>query len=78
MSQLLSIIHKIFKGFDANPLLHTYVNFLDISKAFDRVWQEVLIFKFRSYGISGSLLCPFISFLSERIQGVVLNSQASE
>ena len=37
MSQLLSITHKIFEGFDANPLLDTCGIFLDISKAFDRV-----------------------------------------
>ena len=54
-------------------------NFLfDISKAFDRVWYETLIFKLRSYGISDSLLCLFNSFLSERFQRVVLNGQASE
>ena len=53
-------------------------NFFDISKAFDRVWHEYLIFKLRSYGISDSLLRLFNSFLSERLQRVVLNGQASE
>ena len=53
-------------------------NFFDISKAFDRVWHEALIFKLRSYGISDSLLRLFNSFLSERFQRVVLNGQASE
>ena len=52
--------------------------FFDISKAFNRVWHEALIFKLRSYGISDSLLCLFNSFLSERLQRVVLNRQASE
>ena len=37
-----------------------------------------LIFKLRSYGISDSLLCLFNSFLSERLQRVVLNGRASE
>ena len=78
VSQLLSITHEIFKGFDANPSLDTCGIFLDISKAFDRVWHEALIFKLRSYGISDSLLRLFNSFLSERFQRVVLNGQASE
>ena len=51
---------------------------MDISKAFDKVWHEALIFKLRSYGISDSLLRLFNSFLSERFQRVVLNGQASE
>ena len=78
VSQLLSITHVVFKGFDVNPSLGTCGIFLDISKAFDRVWHEALIFKIWSYGISDSLLCLFNNFLSERLQRVVLNDQASE
>ena len=52
IAQLLSITHDIFKGFDANPPLDTRGIFLDISKAFDRVWHNGLIFKLRSYGVS--------------------------
>ena len=74
----MSITHAIFKGFDANPSLETCRISLDISKAFGRVWNEALIFKLRSYGISDSLLCLFNSFLSERLQRVILNGQASE
>ena len=78
VSQLLYITHEIFKGFDANPSLDTCGIFLNISKAFDRVWYEALIFKLRSYGISDFLLRLFNSFLFERLQRVVLNGQASE
>ena len=53
-SQLLSITHKVFKGFDANPSLDTCGIFLEISKAFHGVWHEALIFRLRSYGISDS------------------------
>ena len=76
--KLLSITHEIFKGFEANPSLDTCGIILVISKAFDRVWHEALIFKLRSYGISDSLLRLFNSFLSERFLRVVLNGQASE
>ena len=78
VSQLLSITHDILKGFDANPPLDTRGVFLDISKAFDKVWHEGLIFKLKSYGISGSLLLLIQSFLSGRSQRVVLDGQTSE
>ena len=78
ISQLLSITHDIFKGFDSNPSLDTRGIFLDISKAFDRVWHEGLIFKLQSYSISSSLLRLLKDSLSDRIQRVVLNGQASD
>ena len=77
ISQLLSITHEIFKGFDANPPLDTCGVFLDISKAFDKVWHEGLIFKLQSYGISGCLLSLLKDFLSDRLQRVVINGQSS-
>ena len=75
-----AVIHnaQIFKGFDANSSLDTCGIFLTISKAFDRAWQEALIFKLLSHAISDSLLCLFNSFHSERLQRVVLNGHASE
>ena len=78
VSQLLSITHEIMTGFDATPILDTRGVFLDISKAFDRVWHEGLIFKLKSYGISGSLLSLIQNFLSGRSQRVVLDGQSSE
>ena len=78
VSQLLYIIHEIFKDFDAHPSLDTCGIFFDISKIFDRVWHETLIFKWPSYGISDSLFCLFSSFHSERLQRLVLNGEASE
>ena len=52
--------------------------FLDISKAFDKVWHEGLIFKLRRNGISGNLLAFFQNYLSNRHQRVVLNGQESK
>ena len=43
--QLLSITHEIYKLFDCNPSLDVRGTFLDISKAFNKVWYEGLIFK---------------------------------
>ena len=76
-SQLLSIVHDIYASFDQSPTLEVRANFLDISKAFDKVWHEGLIFKPEHIGISGNLLNLLKSFLNNRFQRVVLNRQCS-
>ena len=47
--------------------------FLDISKAFDEVWQEGLIFKLKTYGVECNLLKLLENYLTDRQQRVVLN-----
>ena len=76
-SQSLFIAHDIYASFDQNPTLEVRANFLDISKAFDKVWHEGLIFKLEHIGISGNLLSLLKSFLNNRFQRVVLNGQCS-
>ena len=49
-----------------------------MSKAFDKVWHEGLIFKFESRSISNALLGIIERFLESRFQRVVLNDQTSE
>ena len=51
--------------------------FFDLSKAFDRVWHEGLIYKLRLFGINGSLLAWFQNYLSDRQQRVVLGGKLS-
>ena len=51
--------------------------FLDISKAFDKVWHEGLIFKLKQNDISGELLHILSDFVSSRKQKVALNGQNS-
>ena len=51
--------------------------FLDISKAFDKVWHEGLLYKLKSMGISGELYNLLENYLSGRFQRVVLNGQTS-
>ena len=51
--------------------------YLDISKAFDRVWHDGLIYKLKRCGISGQLLSVLQSFLKDRKQRTVLNRQCS-
>ena len=49
--------------------------FLDISKAFDKVWHEIMIYKLKQNGISGKLLNIIKYFLDSRKQTVVINRQ---
>ena len=51
--------------------------FLDISKAFDKVWHKGLIFKLKTYGVEGKLLKLLENYLTDRQQRVVLNDQMS-
>ena len=76
-NQLLSIVHSIYADFDQSPSLEVRANFLDISKAFDKVWYEGLLYKLETVGISGNLHKLFQSFLSDRFQRVALNGQSS-
>ena len=49
--------------------------FLDITKAFDRVWHKGSLHKFKTIGISGNLLNWFANYLSNRKQRVVVNGK---
>ena len=51
--------------------------FLDISKMFDRVWHDGLLFKMEKIVI-GNLFQLIKSFLSVRFQRVQLNGQTSD
>ena len=51
--------------------------FLDISKAFDKVWHDGLVFKLKQNGVSGSLLKLLSNYLTERKQRVVLNGSSA-
>ena len=55
INQLVAITHETFEAFDCNPPLEVRSVFLDISKAFDKVWHEGLIYKIKSMSISGEL-----------------------
>ena len=51
--------------------------FVDISKAFDKLCHEGLIYKLQQNGISGELLNIVIDFRNNRKQRVVFNDQTS-
>ena len=76
INRLLYITHTIYKGLDEGK--DTCIVFLDISKAFDRVWHEGLIFKLKRIGVGGNLLEWIKSYLSNRRQRVVIGGATSE
>ena len=44
-------MHNIYADFDHNPALEVTGNFFDISKEFNKVWHEGLLYKLESLGI---------------------------
>ena len=78
IAQLLSIIHEIQTAFDTNPTVDVRVVFLVISKEFDEVWRDGIIFKLKAYGTEGEILALLKNYLENREQRVVLNGHTSE
>ena len=78
VNQLLYITHLIYTAFEEYPTCETRAVFLDISKAFDKVWHDGLLFKLKTYSITGPLLLLIESYLSSRQQHVIINGKSSD
>ena len=70
ISQLLFITRDTYQSLDDS--LETRAVFLDISKAFDKVWHEGLLFKLKQNDVSGNLLNVITDFMYHRKQRVIL------
>ena len=77
-NQLLYLVDEIHQAFDSAECFEVRAVFLDISKAFDKVWHDGLIFKLKQNGVSGGILKLFQNYLSNRKQRVVLNGSHSD
>ena len=66
INQLLSITHDIYKSFDAELEIRGVC--LDISKAFDKVWHDELLWKYEQNYILGYTLKAVTNFLYQRKQ----------
>ena len=75
VNQLLKIVHQIYQ--DINSGKDTCLVFLDVSKAFDKVWHKDLLFKLRQLGIAGTLYDWLEHYLTARSQKVVINGISS-
>ena len=67
INQLLSISQKIHEAFDCEIPSEVYAIFLDISKAFDKVWHPGLLFKLKQLGIDDAMLNILESFFSRKM-----------
>lgn len=65
-------------SFDHYDSLETRAVFLDMSKAFDKVWHDGVIYKLKQNGISGSLIKVLSSYLTNRKQRVVVSGSHSD
>ena len=63
-NQLISITHEIYQSFDDGFEVRGV--FLDISKAFERVWHNDLIYKLKQNGVAGDLLDTLTNSLKEK------------
>ena len=75
VAQLLLVYQEIGKHLDAGH--ETDLILLDFAKAFDSVCHKRLLLKLKWFGISGPLLAWFESYLSLRLQRVVINGSYS-
>ena len=66
INQLISITHEIYRSMDLGCEVRGL--FLDISKAFNKVWHKCLLHKLKENGINGPLLNVLEDFLCSRKQ----------
>jgi retron-type reverse transcriptase len=76
VNQILYLTHKIYEAFELGKEVR--VMFLDISKAFDRVWHKGLLYKLKLISVRDPLLSWFESYLLDRKQRVVIVGQFSQ
>ena len=72
-NQLIFLVDKMHSSLDIN--LEVRSVFLDMSKAFDKVWHEGLLFKLR---FNGKLINLLKSYLSNWKQRVLINGSESD
>ncbi|GFX77180.1 probable RNA-directed DNA polymerase from transposon BS [Trichonephila clavipes] len=76
--QLLYFCQRIRYAHNRKPTNHTVVVFLDLSKAFDRVWNNFLVIKlYKMFGIGGKALPWIYDFLINRLIRVKFNNSLS-
>ena len=76
VNQLAYLYHTFCEAIDKKKDVR--IVFCDISKAFDRVWHDGLIYKLKKFGIHGDLLNWFKDYLTDRQQKVIIRGQHSE
>ena len=73
INQLLSNAHEIFESFDVG--LEVKSVFLDISKAFNKLWHDGIIYKLTQNEISGNLLNLLQTLLNKLKKSLLVAKQ---
>lgn len=76
VNQLSYLYHTFCEALDHKKDIQ--IIFCDISKAFDRVWHEGLLYKLKRAGIQGDLLLLLTDYLKGRQQRVLVRGQTSQ
>ena len=76
INQLIYITHQIYLAFESGKEVR--VTFLDISKAFDKVWHAGLLKKLGSLGVRDPLLAWIESYSTDTKQRVIIEGQSSK
>ena len=74
INQLIFFVHKIYEALESGREVGAV--FVDISKAFDKVWHADLLCKSEALGVQLPLLQWFESYLLNRKQRVVIEGQS--
>jgi len=75
VNQILGMTDDIYKAFEKGS--EVAVVFLDIIRAFDRVWRKGLLYKMKKMDFNNQLLAGTENYLSSRSQKVVITGQSS-
>ena len=73
---LHSLVEQYYEAIDSDNFMVGI--FLDFSRAFDTISQKMLLTKLQYYGIRGTPLCLFESYLARREQYVCYKSSNSQ
>jgi hypothetical protein len=72
---VLHLMNRIYSNLEQK--LHTAVMFIDLSKAFDSIFHQLLLIKIQKMGFSDSFVDLIRSYLAQRTQFVVLDKISS-
>ena len=74
-NQLIHLVHSIYKGFEKGHDVRMV--FLDVTKAFDRVWHQGVLYKLSCLVVSTSIVNWVNSYSTQRQQCVNLDGYCS-
>ena len=67
INQLIDLVNDVHMSFDHRKSLEVRAVFLDISKAFDKVWHKGLRFKQKQNGVFWVVLAPIFQIVSDKL-----------